>query len=133
MATGTKTFKGLAVPLSGESEILQETLGTDILTLRGVASQSADFLVCRNNSLTEKFVVDVNGKVTTAGGVTIPTDKYLGWPSPVGTAPITGLTEGDLFVTMKVSTPQIGVCYSTASNAIMYFTADTKTFGRTTG
>lgn len=133
MATGTKTFKGLAVPLSGESEILQITLGDDILTLRGVASQSGDFLVCRNSDLTEKFVIDVNGKVTAAGGVSIPVDKYLHWPSAVGTAPITGLTEGDMFVSVSTSTPQIGICYSTAANSIRYFTADTKTYGRTTG
>ena len=70
MAEGTTTYDGLAVPLSGESEITQTTLGTDILTLTGVASQTGDFLVCQNSAGTEVFVVDVNGALTVGSSVT---------------------------------------------------------------
>lgn len=67
MTVGTKSFMGLAVPLYGESQIAQQTAATDILTITGAGSQSGDFIVCRNSSGTEKFSVDVNGNVVSAG------------------------------------------------------------------
>ena len=56
MAPGNKAFKGLAVPLWGESEIAQVALATDIITLTGIASQSGDYLVLRDSSGVEDFV-----------------------------------------------------------------------------
>ncbi|KKK54417.1 hypothetical protein LCGC14_3084970, partial [marine sediment metagenome] len=46
MAEGTKTYEGLAVPLFGESEIKQQDITKDILTLTSYASNTSDFLVC---------------------------------------------------------------------------------------
>jgi len=137
MAVGDSAFKGLAVPLTGESEIKQVSLAKDILTITGVGSQSGDFLVLRNSSLTEKFVVDVSGNTTIAGTLTATGALTVGGSgiaglTPLTTAPTTGLTEGQLFLAMATSVPQIGICYSTAANSVMYITALTKTFGRTT-
>ena len=137
MTVGDKTFKGLAVPLSGESEIKQVTLGTDILTITGVGSQSGDFLVLRNSALTETVVVEVSGNTTIAGTLTAVGALSVGGSriagmTPLPTAPTTGLTEGQLFLAMNASTPQIGICYSTAANSIRYITAESKSFGRTT-
>jgi hypothetical protein len=69
MAEGTKTYNGLAVPLFGESEIQQQTLATDILTLTGASSQTGDFIVCQNSSGTENFVVDKDGDVSLGGKI----------------------------------------------------------------
>lgn len=69
MAEGNSTFMGLGMPLNGEVELTQSTLGTDILTITGVASQTGDFLVCQNSSGTENFVVDKDGDVSMAGKI----------------------------------------------------------------
>ena len=132
MATGSDTFEGLAVPLHGDSQITQRTAATDILTIQGAASQTGDFLVGRNSSETEKFSITSDGEGKFEGGLAIISSKYLRFSTPVTTPPVTGLTEGDLFVGMGSSTPQIGICYSTAANSLRYITADTKTWGRTT-
>ena len=63
------TYMGLAVPLFGESQIEQQTLGNDILTLTGAASQTGDFLVCENSAGTEKFWVDKDGGVSMGGKI----------------------------------------------------------------
>ena len=67
MAEGSKTYNGLAVPLFGESEIKQQALASDILTLTGAASQSGDFIVAQGSTGTEYFVVSSSGLVTAAG------------------------------------------------------------------
>src|SRR5512139_4182614 len=68
MAEGTKTYKGLAVPLFGESEIIAKNDTPDILTITGYSTdQDGDFLVCQSSAGTEKFVVDASGNVTAAG------------------------------------------------------------------
>lgn len=67
MAEGNSTYMGLGVPLNGEVEITQKTLGKDIVTLTGAASQTGDFLVCQNSAGTEKLVFDVDGNVLAAG------------------------------------------------------------------
>lgn len=71
MTEGTKTFMGLGVPLLGESEIIQQTAATDILTVTGAGSQSGDFIVCQISDGTEKFVVDVSGNITAAGTLSV--------------------------------------------------------------
>ena len=126
MAEGNSTYKGLAVPLNGESEIVQQTAANDIITLTGATSQSGDFLVCQNSSGTELFVIDSNGYPT------IPGRMALG--SAITTAPTTGLTKGDLILFWEANTaPVLGVCVSTATNDIKYISPfDTETAGRTT-
>lgn len=71
MAEGNETYEGLAVPLFGESEIVQQTAATDIITLTGAGSQSGDFLVCQTNTGTENLVVSSSGLVTSAVGMTM--------------------------------------------------------------
>ena len=153
MAEGTDSYKGLAVPLFGDFEIKQRTAGTDMMTLTGITSQTGDFIVCQDSAGNENFVVEEEGQVTcasaftvtaggvgvtagdihaTAGDVIVADGYYFRYSSPVTTAPTTGLTKGDFFIAMSTSTPQIGICYSTAGKSLRYITADTKTIGRTT-
>jgi len=63
MTKGSRTYEGLAVPLKGEATIEQETAATDMLSLKGAASQSGDFLVCMDSDESENFVVDKNGAI----------------------------------------------------------------------
>ena len=67
MTEGTSTFMGLAPALLGESEIIQQTAATDILSITGAASQSGDFIVAQNSTGTELFVVSSSGLVTAKG------------------------------------------------------------------
>ena len=63
MTEGTSSYDGLAVPLSGESEITQQDITKDILTLTSGASNTAgDFIVCQDSSGTEPFVVEDDGR-----------------------------------------------------------------------
>ena len=78
MAEGTTTYDGLAVPLSGESEIKQVTAATDILTITGATSQSGDFLVCQDVDGTENLVVSSSGKVTSAVGMAATAGTFSG-------------------------------------------------------
>lgn len=124
MAEGNKTYKGLAVPLNGESEIKQTTAAADILTLTGATSQAGDFLVAQNSSGTEKFVVDKNGYITLS---------RANFGTSVTTPPTTGLTKGEVFVVWSTSSPVLALCTSTAGKTIKYISPfDTKTLGRTT-
>ena len=66
MAEGNKTYEGLAVPLFGESELIQQTAATDFLTLTGASGMTGDFLVCQTNTGTEVFVVSSVGQMTLA-------------------------------------------------------------------
>ena len=69
MAVGTKVgFEG-NVPLYGESEIVQKTAATDMLTLTGAASQTGDFIVCRNAAGTELLSLSSSGVLLVAGPV----------------------------------------------------------------
>lgn len=49
MTTGTGTYDGLAVPLSGESEITQVTAATDLLTLTGVSGATGTLLTIQDS------------------------------------------------------------------------------------
>jgi uncharacterized Zn-binding protein involved in type VI secretion len=102
MATGNSAYKGLAVPLQGESQISQITAATDIFTITGASGQAGDFIVCENSAGTEKFVVDASGNVTAAGTLALSGVATLGdFPVINGTilttAPSTGLTTGSFF------------------------------------
>jgi len=61
MAVGTSAFKGLAVPLAGESEIKQLTAANDILTITGATSQAGDYLNLRQVGGTEDFSFTKDG------------------------------------------------------------------------
>ena len=61
MAPGSNAYKGLAVPLHGESQIRQITAANDILTMTGIASQSGDYLVMEDSSGVEDFVFNKDG------------------------------------------------------------------------
>ena len=114
MAEGTSNYKGLAVPLIGESEIKQVTAATDILTLTAVTGASGDFLVCQTAGGGELAVIDASGYVTAQrlviGNVNSPT-----------TAPTTGLTKGQMLLVWKSTThPVLGMCVSTATQLVQY-------------
>jgi hypothetical protein len=79
MTEGTKTYEGLAVPLYGESEIKQQALATDLLTLTGAASMSGDFMVIQNSTGAELIVVGCNGTVDFAIGSTTSTNYGIGF------------------------------------------------------
>ena len=122
MSEGTGTYKGLAVPLLGESEIKQVTAATDIVTLTAASGATGDFLVAQTVGGGEVFVVDADGDVTMRrlifGAAEAPT-----------TAPTTGLTKGEMFLVWKSAThPVLGMCVSTATKLVQYiagFNADT--------
>ncbi len=71
MTVGTTTWEGEGVPRKGESEIVQQSASVDIITITGASSQTGDFLVCRNNSGTEKLYVDASGNVVASGFVAV--------------------------------------------------------------
>jgi hypothetical protein len=70
MAEGSETYDGLAVPLFGESEIQQQTVANDIITLTGGASQTGDFMVMQNSTGAELFVFSAFSS-SSASGLTI--------------------------------------------------------------
>jgi len=114
MAEGTKTYKGLAVPLYGESEIKQSTAATDIMTLTAITGATGDFLVAQTAGGGEVFAVDDAGDVSLrrliVGTVNSPT-----------TAPTTGLTKGEMFLVWKSATcPTLGMCVSAATQLVLY-------------
>lgn len=61
------TFMGLAVPLFPDGPVLIDgqsgTAADNILVLESAASQTGDFIVCRNSSEVEKFVVEDGGGI----------------------------------------------------------------------
>lgn len=117
MTAGSKTYEGLAVPLLGESLIVQQTGATDILTIEGGDGQTGDFIVCRSSTETQKLAVTAEGRLE----MTVFT-----------TRPTTGLVKGELMLLFHGSTPKIGVCTSTAGQTIKLIRLKTKTFGRLT-
>ncbi len=63
MTEGTSTYEGLAVPLFGESEIKQQDITKDILTLTSYASNTVDFLVLQDSSNSEIFRIEDDGRI----------------------------------------------------------------------
>ena len=63
MAEGTTTYDGLAVPLSGESEIKQVDITKDILTLTSYTSNTSDFLVLQDVDNSEIFRIEDDGRI----------------------------------------------------------------------
>ena len=58
--------------------------------------------------------------------------RYVNLGNEYTTAPTTGLVKGDLMVLFNTSNPRIGVCSSTAAQAIKYIRLKTKTLTRNT-
>lgn len=75
MANGNDTFQSHGVPRLPATGFLvqQQTASTavDIATFQAAASGTGDYIVCRNASSTEKFVVDTSGNITAAGTLTV--------------------------------------------------------------
>jgi hypothetical protein len=72
----------------------------------------------------------LNAKGVFEAGLTIAKSKYIRFSTPLTTTvPTTGSSQGDLFLVIKSSTPQLAVC-TDGSNSLMYFTANTSTYGR---
>ena len=133
MAEGSGTYKGLAVPLLGESEIKQVTAATDIITITAASGASGDFLVCQTVGGGEVFVIGAAGELTAgslsyAGDLAV-TRLSIGTVNSPTTAPTTGLTKGEMFLVWKSAThPVLGMCVSTATQLVQYiagFNADT--------
>lgn len=78
MAEGSNEYKGLAVPLRGNSNIQGVNDTYDVLTITGyTTNQTGDFLVAQTSAGVEKFVVDVSGNVTVAGTMAATGDVSL--------------------------------------------------------
>jgi hypothetical protein len=122
MAEGNSSYRGLAVPLAGESEIKQLTAATDIITLTAITAATGDFLVCQTAGGGELAVIDANGYLTVQRLV-------IGSVNSPITAPTTGLTKGEMFLVWSSTThPVLGMCVSTATQLVQYiagFNADT--------
>lgn len=115
MAVGTDTAPGgLGVPLNGDFEIKQRTAATDIATITGAATQSGDYLVCRNSAGTEAFVVNVGGSITAAGSyLSLATPAHIKFGTLWTTAP-TPLAQGNLWLVQDSTVLQIAVANASA-------------------
>lgn len=112
MATGTNTYNGQGVPLKGESQIVQNTAATDILTITGASSQSGDFLVCETSAGSEVFVVDVSGNLTVAGTLAVTGDStFTGQVTltAVTAKASTGVDIGQMFMYRTGTAYRLGV------------------------
>jgi 5-deoxy-D-glucuronate isomerase len=118
MTEGSKTYKGLAVPLFGESVITGQTAATDILTIVGASSQSGDHLVIKDTNGDELLTVSAQGDL-----VLKKHDDHTSFSklrlALLTTAPTSAakLTTGDMWM-MKVTTDvyAIALCVSGAAS-----------------
>lgn len=108
MAVGTTTYKGLAVPLNGESEIKQVTAATDVLTLTRITAGTGAMLTIRDADGTAKLKLMGNKNVGRIGF------------NAVTTAPTTGLVKGEFLVAFNGTVAHLGVCNSTAGQRIQW-------------
>ena len=114
MAEGNKTYNGLAIPLFGEYEQKQTTIGTDMVTLTGKASMTGDFLVCQNSTGAESFVVGVTGSfAATQQQLTVSATTMIAGLNVVVSS------TGALEALGTVQTAVCGVTVSPDSDAIM--------------
>jgi len=122
MTAGTKTFLGLAVPLFGESTIEQQTLGTDILTIKGAASQTGDFLVCVDSSGTEKFVIDKSGGISITKMVLGTVALASLASNASATVALTGITTGHVVTIFGrgATTAPLPMVWASAANKLGY-------------
>jgi hypothetical protein len=104
MSEGNSTFLNGAVPIVGESEIVQKNLALDILTITGAAGQTGDFLVLQNSAGTERLVIDKDGNIDSSN------------LSVTGSFGVTGsLTQSTGAVTLKGATAVSGAATFTST------------------
>jgi hypothetical protein len=120
MTAGTKSFQLRSVPLVGEFTIKQETLGTDIMTIKGATSQTGDFIVLTNVDGTEKLAIESSGDIVLQQ-VDQTTFAKLQLPI-LNTAPASAsLTKGDLWFSKGTTDVyRLSMCISTAAGTVKY-------------
>jgi len=104
MTAGEKTFKGLSVPLYGESTIQQQNAATDILTLKGAGSQSGLFFNMINSAGASKFSVTKDGILRLAQ-----------------LKPTTGVDIGDMFLYRTGTVYRLGIIVTGTTKKYMKF------------
>ena len=119
MAEGDYTYFGLAVPLSGESEIKQIAgdEAIDILTLTGsTGTQTGDFLVAQSGAGTEVFVVSASGAITSAAGLSLS-----------GVSPFTAVLSSTAANVFNVTVTSTGaIAAGTHTNSVLHVQASSK-------
>lgn len=120
MATGTKTFKGLAVPLYGESTITQITAADDTLTIKAASTApSGRQFVITDSAGTEKVALGVSEFTRKFAMGTIALAS-LASNAGTGTVTVTGLTTNHVvMVFANVSTYKPNV-YVSAADTLAY-------------
>jgi len=134
MAEGNDTYRGLAVPLYGNFEIIGISTTEDIMTLTAAGGATGDFIVCQTSAGTEAFVVEDDGatKITaggltvtagdttvTAGDVIITSGYYLRFGGTIPTTnPTTGITIGDIWV--QKTSSELQLCVASNNLAVRY-------------
>ena len=137
MTAGSTSYEGLAVPLNGESTIQQVTGGTDILTLQRISGGTGNFVNLLDNGGTSLYKVSSAGAVTATGvsstaNITLTTGKHIRFGA-VTTAPTTGLLKGEFMVAFaSATTARLGVCVSTASQAMQWIRLRSNSLASTT-
>jgi len=63
MTEGISTYNGIALPLCGESEIKQQSIAYDILTLTSTTSNTSDFFVIQDVNGTELFRIEDDASI----------------------------------------------------------------------
>ena len=102
MSEGTKTYNGWGVPLFGESEIIQQTAATDIITLTGsTGTMSGDFFVCQNSSGAELAVLDCYGGLALSIQSTVQAFGLKVNVTSTGAATATSVLSNAFLVTMS--------------------------------
>ena len=94
MATGAKTYDGLAVPLLGEFEIVQQTVADDIVTIRQAAASAGSPLLVRNSSSTNVWGLNSLGALRTMVLATLALASLASNAS--ASATLTGATTADV-------------------------------------
>ena len=121
MTTGTKTHKGRAVPLYGESQIVAQVAATDVLTITGASGQTGDYLVLRDLDNNEIMSISSSGDINLEKHADHSSFAKLNL-ALLSTFPTTatGLTTGDLWMT-KVTTDvyALTLCVSGAGNSVL--------------
>lgn len=103
--------------------------GNVLITQKAVGDVGVSILRASTPTAHGIKVADNGGGTTKAWAVT---KNYNMLSRVYTTRPTTGLTKGELLVLFHGSTPKLGVCISTAGQAIKLVRLKTKTFGRLT-
>lgn len=120
MPVGTDNYKGLAVPLYGQSEIKKQTAATDLLTLTAAATNdSGDLLVLRDSAGTEKFSMGVSNftRKLVMGTVALAS---LASNASEATVAATGLTTGHVVQIFAAASGPLPNVYVAAADQLGY-------------